>query len=108
MERAAELEEQKDSIFDIGTVLKSEGLTATGVRSKNNGKEIGDQKASKTQKVKICFELLENRLIEAESQLLKLKLTNPNGVTLTSANHTSGRETNRETGNEFEFSSKLP
>jgi chromosome segregation ATPase len=106
-DKTEQLTKERDSIFDIGTILKAENLTSIGVRYKNNGKELVEAKASKTQKLKICFELVENRFIKKIEQKVLLRIIDPNGRTLTSKNFTSGNFQNKENSVETAYSADL-
>jgi len=63
---------------------------AIGVRIKNNGKEKTTRDYRKVQKIKICYDVLENPIARNGIQELVICITHPEGFTLAVAESGSG------------------
>lgn len=63
-------------------VLKTTNITAFGVRFKNNGKEKSTKDYRKVEKIKICYDVLENPIARSGIQELVIRVTHPEGFTL--------------------------
>lgn len=72
----------------VGSVLRTMDVSATGVRYKSNGKESITDKASKVQKVKTCFTVLENMVADKGSRDVFLRVISPDGSVLSTAQET--------------------
>lgn len=71
-------------------VLKTANLDAYGIRFKNNGKEKITKDYKKVQKIKICYDVLENPLVQTGIKELLFRITHPEGFTLAVAETGSG------------------
>ncbi|MEO5571481.1 MAG: hypothetical protein ABIT08_17005 [Bacteroidia bacterium] len=72
----------------VGSVLRTMDVTATSVRYKSNGKESEMTKASKVQKIKICFMVLENHVVDKGSKDIFIRVISPDGAVLTTTQET--------------------
>ncbi len=97
-----ELEKQtllKDNIIlsekvNKAAILNTTNISAVGVRFKNNGKEKITKDYRKAEKIKICYDVLENPIAKSGIQELLIRITHPEGFTLSLAESGSGRFTN--------------
>ncbi|MEZ5013914.1 MAG: hypothetical protein R2794_06450 [Chitinophagales bacterium] len=96
VKRSEELTYERDSILDIGGFILSKDITITGVRKKNNGNDSDGQNAKHTDRLKICFDLLPNRLSAGQEQTFYVKIIGPNGKTLYNTENKSGEFVNKE------------
>jgi len=71
-------------------ILKTANLSAFGVRFKNNGKEKSTKDYKKAEKIKICYDVLENPLVQTGLKELLFRITHPEGFTLSVAETGSG------------------
>ena len=62
-----------------GSVFITDDILAYALRTKASGKEIETQKASSTDKFRICFTILKNPIIEEGMQDLYVKIMGPDG-----------------------------
>ncbi|MBC8173469.1 MAG: hypothetical protein H7X71_06130 [Chitinophagales bacterium] len=97
----------KDSIEELGSIILAGNITVSGVRSKGSGKEVEDQKAKKSDRLKICFDLLENKLSAGSSQTIYVKVIDPEGLTLYDANNGSGDFENRENSEDSRYTTSV-
>jgi len=67
----------------VGSLLKPANITIQSTRSKKNNKDANTKKASKTDQLKICFDVPQNDMAKADTQVFHIRLINPDGETLT-------------------------
>ena len=70
------------------SVLKTTSIKATGVRYKNNGKELETNKASSTQKIKTCFTILENTVTTPGNKDIYVRVLSADGAVMTNNSET--------------------
>lgn len=72
----------------IGSVLRTLDVNAIGVRYKSNGTESETNKSSKVQKVKTCFTVLDNMVVDKGSKDVYLRVLSPDGSVMTTSTET--------------------
>jgi hypothetical protein len=72
----------------IASVLKSINLKATGVRYKGSGKEIEATSAKKTGKIKTCFTIIENLVVEKGPKDIFVRVLSPDGAVMSTSSET--------------------
>lgn len=73
----------------IGSILKANNLFATGVYFKSNGeKEKETTKAKKVEKIKTCFNLSENKMLDKGTKDVYLRIIAPDSKVLTQGDDT--------------------
>jgi len=95
-ERNANLVERQQNMEEMivaGQTLQAAEASATGIRVLSNGRQRDTDRASRTNMVKVCFTLLENRIAEAGTKTLHLQVVNEAGEVL------AGEQTERTTAN---------
>ena len=97
----------KDSILEIGGFVLSKDITITGVRKKGNGNDSEGQNAKHTDRLKICFDLLPNKLSAGKSQTFFVKIIGPTGKTLFNNTEGSGEFVNKEKPEDNLFSKAI-
>jgi myosin heavy subunit len=104
---------QKDSINsaltetrDIASTLKVSNISITPINEKSGGKEKETTTAKKVDKLRIGFDLDQNRLAPAGEKELYVSITAPDGTPISIAGNGSGNFTTREEGEKF-FTSKV-
>ena len=81
------LEERQGNMEEIiaaGRVLQSSEISAVGVRILSSGRQRETSRADRTEMIKVCFTLLENKIAKPGDKLLHLKITQPDGSVLSS------------------------
>lgn len=96
VERSEQLQYDKDSILDLAGFILSKDITITGVRKRNSGKDAEGQNAKHTEMLKICFDVLPNRLSAGKDQTFLLRIIGPNGKVLFDSQNGSGEFINKE------------
>jgi uncharacterized phage infection (PIP) family protein YhgE len=84
-ERNANLVERQQNMEEMivaGQTLQAAEAFAEGIRVLTNGRQRPTTRASRTDMIKVCFTLLENRIAEAGSKTLHLQLVNTAGQVL--------------------------
>ena len=79
-----ERQENMSEIIEAGRVLQCADIDAMGVRILSSGRQRETSRADRTDMIKVCFTLLENRISEPGSKLLHLRITGPNEKVLRS------------------------
>jgi len=84
-ERNANLVERQQNMEEMivaGQTLQAAEAFAEGIRVLTNGRQRPTTRASRTDMIKVCFTLIENRIAEAGSKTLHLQLVNAAGQVL--------------------------
>jgi len=105
-EELTEVKVKQEETINRGTVLLSENLTAYGVRDKKSGKEFQTNNPKRMEKLKVCFDLLPNKIIQTGSQEVYLRLLSPEGSTIAVQSMGSGKFKSAETGEEKQYTTK--
>ncbi len=106
-DRTRELSKDKEKLNEkitLATVLKAYSISTVGVRLTGSGKEKETDKASKIERVKICFTLGENKLVEPGRKTLYVRIVRPDDVVVTQK--VDGDYTFEFKGQTLEFTSK--
>ncbi len=72
----------------IGSVLKTMNVKATGVKYKSNGKETETSKASAVSKIRICFTVLENVIVDKGTKDAYIRVLSPDGAVMSTSSET--------------------
>ena len=75
-------QENMEDIIEAGQVLQCADITASGVRITSSGRQRATTKASSIDEVKVCFNILENRIAEPGKKYLHLQISGADGVAL--------------------------
>ena len=106
-DRTRELSKDKEKLNEkitLATVLKAYSISTVGIRLTGSGKEKETDKASKIERVKICFTLGENKLVEPGRKTLYVRIVRPDDVVVTQK--VDGDYTFEFKGQTLEFTSK--
>ena len=77
---AVAMEQQKT--IEKGSIISSDNVTAVPQKQKGSGKYASTSVASKTKRVEVCFDLLENRITQPGEKTVYLQVFSPEGVVL--------------------------
>lgn len=72
----------------IASVLKTANLKAIGIRYKGSGKETEINKARSTERIKTCFTLLENLVVEKGPKDIYMRVLSPDGAVMSTSSET--------------------
>lgn len=93
----------------IGSVLKTINTKAVGVRYRSNGKQVETSKASSTDKIRICFTVLENLVTDRGSKNAYIRVLSPDGAVMSTSSETfiyNNQATLYTTRETFEYDNK--
>lgn len=75
--------EALQSTINLGSILKAENPTATGIKLKSGGtKEVETTKASRVDRIKVSFVLGENKIAKRGTRSVFIRITTPDGKEL--------------------------
>ena len=97
---------QKEDVIDVGSTLHASNFNILGIAEKKNGKEKETTKAKKVDKVRISFDLDENRIATTGPKDLYILVTAPDGNPVAIEALGSGKFNTRDAG-EKTFTQKL-
>lgn len=97
---------QKDETLDVGSTLNASNFSIIGINEKRSGKEKTTSTAKRVDKLRISFDLAENRIAQSGSKNLFICITAPNGTPVAVEALGSGKFTTRE-GLEKVFTQKM-
>lgn len=92
---------------ELSSLLIPENVQASGVFMKSNDREVPTTKAKKAEKLKICFDVPENRGVDPGDKVILLRILNPQGATIAVASEGSGMFTT-ETGEQQQYTTTAP
>jgi hypothetical protein len=72
--------EQLSEKMDQATFIKAYDVTATTYKLKGGDKEQATEKASRTDRVRVCFTIGENPLVKSGKKILFIRITRPDNV----------------------------
>lgn len=85
-DKTSKLSKDKESLqstISLGSVLKAENPTATGVKFRSGGKkEVETTKASRVERIKVSFILGENKIAKKGNRAVYIRITTPDGKEL--------------------------
>jgi len=106
-DRTRTLSKDKEKLVEKltqATVLKAYSISSVGVRLTGSGKEKETDKASKIERVKVCFTLGENKLVDPGRKVVYIRIVRPDNVVVTQK--VDGDYTFKYQGQTMEYTSK--
>lgn len=97
-----ENKQMKDKI-DKASILSTTNIVATPIRTTKKGKEEEVKKAKDAQKLKLCFDLLENKIAPKGPTELAVRIISTDGSTIQIESLGSGTLTEATTGNSVPY-----
>ena len=98
--------QQADSTLDIGSTLHASSMRITPINEKSGGKEKETSTAKRVDKLRIGFDLDENRISNSGEKELYVCLYGPDGQPISIPAYGSGTFNTREEGQKF-FTNKV-
>ena len=96
----------REDVIDVGSTLHASGFNIVGIDEKNGGKEKETTKAKKVDKLRISFNLDENRIAQSGQKDLFVCITGPDGNAIAVEALGSGTFSTREDGQKI-FTQKV-
>jgi DNA repair ATPase RecN len=97
---------QKENVIDVGSTLHASDFKIVGINEKHSGKEKVTTKAKRVDKLRISFDIDENRITQSGSKDIYVCITSPDGNPVTVDALGSGKFVTRE-GTEKPFTKKI-
>jgi hypothetical protein len=97
---------QKEDVIDIGSTLHASNFSIIGIQEKNSGKEKETTKAKRVDKLRISFDIDENRITPSGPKDIYIAITAPDGKPVAVDALGSGRFVTRD-GMERPFTKKI-
>ena len=92
---------------DLASILSTNNIEAKGIKIKGQDKESDAKRASATDKIKICFDLLENKIAKEGPTPIHIRLIGPNGTTMALQALGSGTFEDATNGTEMQYTYKI-
>jgi len=105
-EDANNLIKQKEDVIDIGSTLHASNFSIVGIKEKKSGKEITTSTAKRVDKLRISFDLDENRITQSGNKTIYICITDPKGTPVTVEALGSGNFKSRDGQDRF-FTQKV-
>jgi predicted nuclease with TOPRIM domain len=83
--------------------IKIAEIAVSGIEVKRSGKEKSSRKASKADKLEVCFSALDNLLSEQGKEKFYIRIIAPSGETISSKNFGGGTMVEKEKGKEVRY-----
>jgi hypothetical protein len=97
---------EKENVIDIGSTLHASNFFISGINEKKSGKEKSTTTAKRVDKLRISFDLDENRITQSGPKSIYICITDPKGNPVTVEALGSGMFTTRD-GQEKSFTQKV-
>jgi Uncharacterized enzyme of heme biosynthesis len=97
---------QKEDVIDIGSTLHASNFSIIGIQEKNSGKEKETTKAKRVDKLRISFDIDENRITQSGPKDIYVAITAPDGKPVAVDALGSGKFVTRD-GMERPFTKKI-
>lgn len=110
-EQTRQLRAKTDTLsekVELGSLIEPDKIKGEGIKVRNNGKEKSVSLAGKTEKIKICADLEKNRVADKGEKTYYLRLISPEGSPIAIKDQGSGAFVNGESGEQMQFTSKIP
>ena len=98
LDSAKNVVKERENVIDVGSTLHASGFDINGIQEKKGGKEKETTKAKKVDKLRISFNLDENRIAQSGQKDLFVCITGPDGNAIAVEALGSGTFTTREDG----------
>ena len=97
---------QKENVIDVGSTLHASNFKIEGIKEKNSGKEKVTTTAKRVDKLRISFDIDENRITQSGPKDIYIAITAPDGNPVAVDALGSGKFTTRD-GVEKPFTKKI-
>ncbi len=88
---------------DIASAVKVKNVTVKAVDVRSNGKEKSKSRASKVDKLNICFTTEPNEVVQAGEETFQIRVVDPTGAPLAIESLGSGVSVDKKAESEFRF-----
>lgn len=105
----SQLSEQNKGLskkVELGSLLQLKNIAVEAISKKKNGKEVTEKRVKKTESLRVTFETGENKVLEAGSISLYVRILNPKGETISVADQGSGTLKLADSGENVQYTKK--
>ncbi len=103
---ATTLIKQKEEVIDVASTLQASNFSILGINERSNGDEKETTIAKRVDKLRISFDIDENRVAQSGTKNIFVCITGPNGKPLAAEAQGSGRFSTRD-GEQKYYTQKL-
>lgn len=106
LQRKQELDEENQKMkdrIDKASILSTANIQCTPIRMTRKGKEDEVKKAKDAEKLRVCFDLIQNKIAPAGQTQIEVRIISPDGTTIQLQNLGSGTFKEATTGNDTPF-----
>lgn len=100
-EDAKNVIKEKEDVIDIGSTLHASNFSITGINERKSGKEKSTSTAKRVDKLRISFDLDENRITQSGNKTIYICITDPKGTPVTVEALGSGNFKTRDGADKF-------
>lgn len=101
LEQTKTVKKQLEDQVDVGSTLNASNFNIVGINEKRNGKEKEADRVNKVDKLRISFDLDENRITTSGKKNIYVSITAPDGTPVTVEALGSGKFNTRSEGEKF-------
>ena len=83
VDSAKQVIKEKEDVIDVGSTLHASNFSIVGLKEKNSGKEKITTTAKRVDKLRISFDIDENRITQSGSKDIYVCITSPDGKPVT-------------------------
>ncbi len=102
-----EVNTKMKSKIDMASIFSTQNVSVDAVRMKKNGSEEVIKRASQVEKLKVCFDILENKIVDAGYLDMKIAITAPDGLIIYLSSMGSGQFADPSTGEQKRYTYKI-
>jgi hypothetical protein len=106
LDSAANVIRQKEEVIDVATTLHASNFTILGINETGGGKEKKTSTAKKVDKLRISFDIDENRVAQSGLKNIFVCITGPDGKPLAAETLGSGKFSTRD-GVQKQYTQKI-
>lgn len=81
---------------EAGSIIRIDNMNVKGIRYNGSGKEKETSRAGIVDRIKVCFDAMDNKVVDKGKEIFFLRLIGPDGVTLSVKSLGSGEFTNKD------------
>lgn len=93
---ASQVIKQKEDVIDVASTLNASNFKIVGLQDKNSGREKETSKAKKVDKIRITFDVDENRVTQSGAKDIYVAITSPDGKAVSVDSLGSGKMVTRD------------
>ena len=97
---------QKDDVIDVASTLHASNFSILGINEKGEGKEKETTTAKRVDKLRISFDLDENRVSQSGTKSIYICITGPDGAPIVDQSNVSAKFSTRD-GHEKFYTQKI-